>query len=211
MLKKRSLLELDGQSKLKLFVEPKEKEEGSGQQHFQHSKSPSGLATSFENALISIKLLRVECRYDVFHDRIHVTTNFDDEATSENYDGFDQIVLLLREVVILRWGFDPGKQFMEDALRLECLKHSFDPVREYLDGLKWDGMRRIDEWLMRYCHADDTPLHRAYGRKWLVAGVRRVRQPGCKFDEMLTLEGEQGQGKSTLFKILAGGDENFRC
>jgi predicted P-loop ATPase len=154
-------------------------------------------------------LLRVECRYDVFHDRIHVITNFNDEATSENYDGFDQIVLLLREEALLRWRFDPGKQFMEDALRLECLKHSFDPVREYIDGLVWDGVPRIDRWLTTYCHAEDTPLHRAYGRKWLLAGVRRVRQPGCKFDEMLTLEGDQGQGKSTLLKLLAGGDENF--
>jgi hypothetical protein len=147
MLKKRSLLELDGQSKLKLFVEPKEKEDGSGQQHFQHSKSPSGLATSFENALISIKLLKVDCRYDVFHDRVHVT-NLDDVATSESFEGFDQIVLLLREQVLLRWGFDPGKQFVEDALRLECLKHTFDPVREYLDGLKWDGRHAsTDGWL----------------------------------------------------------------
>jgi predicted P-loop ATPase len=151
----------------------------------------------------------VECRYDVFHDRIHLTSNLDNEATSENHDGFDQIVLLLREQVLLKWGFDPGKQFMEDALRLECLKNSFDPVREYLDALKWDGKPRIDRWLTTYCHADDTPLHRAYGRKWMVAAVRRVREPGCKFDEMLTLEGDQGQGKSTLFKILAGGDENF--
>jgi hypothetical protein len=214
MLNKRSLLELVGKRDGKLLLEPKGndlvKVEGqSGLQHFQHSKSPTGIATSFENALVGIKLLRVDCRYDEFHDRIHVTTNFDNEATSENYDGFDQIVLLLREEVLLRWGFDPGKQFMEDALRLECLKHTFDPVREYLDGLKWDGVPRIDGWLTKYCHADDTPLHRAYGRKWFVAGVRRVRQPGCKFDEMLTLEGEQGQGKSTLFKILAGGDENF--
>jgi len=181
-----------------------------GLQHFQHAKSPNGIATSLENSLVSVKLLRIRCRYDVFHDRIHVVTNLNDnEATSENYDGFDQIVLLLREQVILRWGFDPGKQFMEDALRLECLKHTFDPVREYLDGLRWDGVPRIDRWLTTYCHADDTELNRACGRKWLVAGVRRVRSPGVKFDEMLTLEGDQGQGKSSLFKILAGGDENF--
>jgi len=138
MLKKRSPLELVDKLDGKNLVEPKgnelvKAEAQSGLQHFQHVKSPTGIATSFENALVGIKLLRVECCYDVFHDRIHVTSNLDDEATSENYDGFDQIVLLLREQVLLKWGFDPGKQFMEDALRLECLKNSFDPVREYLD------------------------------------------------------------------------------
>lgn len=177
-------------------------------QHFQHVKSPNGIATSFENALISIKLLRIDCRYDVFHDRVHVT-NLDTVTTSEGFDGFEQITLLLRRAVLLKWGFDPGKELMCDALRLECLEHSFDPIREYLDGLKWDGVPRIDQWLTRYCGADDTALNQAFGRKWLVAAVRRVREPGCKFDFMLVLEGPQGQGKSSLLKILAGGDENF--
>jgi hypothetical protein len=116
-------------------------------QYFQHSKSPTGIATSFENGLVAIKLLKVECSYDVFHDKIHVT-NFDDIATSESVEGFEHIALLLRRKVLLRWGFDPGKQLMEDGLRLECLDHTFDPVREYLDGLKWDGVPRIDDWLM---------------------------------------------------------------
>jgi virulence-associated protein E len=216
MLKKRSLLELVGKIEGKSLVEPKGNELAVTKgavtkgdlQYFQHSKSPTGIATSFENGLVAIKLLKVECSYDVFHDKIHVT-NFDDIAESESVEGFEHIALLLRRKVLLEWGFDPGRQFMEDALRLECLDHTFDPVREYLDGLKWDGVPRIDGWLTRYCGADDTPLNRAFGRKWLVAGVRRVRQPGCKFDTMLVLEGYQGQGKSTLLLILAGGDENF--
>jgi predicted P-loop ATPase len=214
MLKRRTLLELVGKTEAKPLVEPKEPKtevakfvEG-GPQHFQHSKSPTGIATSFENALVAIKLLKVECRYDVFHDKIHVV-NLSNVAISESVEGFEQIALLLRRKVLLEWGFDPGKQLMEDALRLECLDHTFDPVREYLDGLKWDGVPRIDRWLVRYCGCDDTALNRAFGRKWLVAGVRRVRQPGCKFDTMLVLEGYQGQGKSTLFLVLAGGEENF--
>src|SRR6516225_12171339 len=76
MLKRRSLLELvEGKIEATL-VEPKiEKEKSAGQlgpHYFQHSKSPNGIATSFENALISINLLRIECSYDIFDDRIHV-------------------------------------------------------------------------------------------------------------------------------------------
>ena len=95
-----------------------------------------------------------------------------------------------------------------DALRTECLKHIFDPVRDYLDGLRWDGVPRVDRWLIDYCGAEDTPLNRAFGRKVLMAAVRRVRRPGCKFDYVLVLEGPQGIGKSTMLRILAG-DENF--
>jgi predicted P-loop ATPase len=47
-------------------------------------------------------------------------------------------------------------------------------------------------------------LNREFGRKTLVGAVRRVRQPGCKFDTVLVLEGEQGIGKSSAIKILAG-------
>jgi predicted P-loop ATPase len=43
----------------------------------------------------------------------------------------------------------------------------------------------------------------------LVAAVRRVRQPGCKFDEMVVLESEQGKEKSSALALLAVRDEWF--
>jgi predicted P-loop ATPase len=89
-----------------------------------------------------------------------------------------------------------------------CLKRPFDPVRDYLDGLEWDGQKRVDEWLMKYCRAAKTDLVSAFGRKALVAAVRRVRQPGCKFDYILTMESVEGFGKSSLAKLMAG-PENF--
>jgi hypothetical protein len=94
-------------------------------------------------------------------------------------------------------------------LKIICLDRVFDPVRDYLDGLRWDGVPRLDTWLIKYGGADDTPLNRAIGRKMLVAAVRRVRVPGCKFDYIVVLESEeQGIGKSTMLRLLAG-DENF--
>src|SRR5262249_51834888 len=68
---------------------------------------------------------------------------------------------------------------------------------------------RLDDWLIKHCGATDTALNRAIGRKMLIAAVRRVRQPGCKFDYIVVLESEdQGVGKSSVLKILAG-EENF--
>jgi len=175
---------------------------------FQHVKSPTGIVASLENAIISVKQLELRCSYDVFHDKVHIA-NLDEVRTSECFDGFEQIGLLVRRTVLLKWGFDPGKDLICDALRLECLDNSFDPVLDYLNGLVWDGVPRLDRWLVTYCGAEDTTLNRAFGRKALIAGVRRVRSPGCKFDYMLVLEGPQGQGKSSLLAILAAGDDNF--
>jgi predicted P-loop ATPase len=57
--------------------------------------------------------------------------------------------------------------------------------------------------------ATDSSLNRAIGRKTLVAAVRRVFQPGCKFDYVPVLEGIQGSGKSTALRTLAGEDDLF--
>jgi hypothetical protein len=85
----------------------------------------------------------------------------------------------------------------------------FHPVREYLDSLRWDGKQRVDGWLTRYGHAELTPYTRAVGRIFLMAAVRRVRQPGCKYDEILTLCSPQGTGKSTMFKTLCPDSDWF--
>ncbi|NOZ33197.1 MAG: hypothetical protein GXP01_09045, partial [Alphaproteobacteria bacterium] len=78
----------------------------------------------------------------------------------------------------------------------------------YLKGLVWDGVDRLDIWLIDFMEAEDTPLNRAIAKIVLVAAVRRVREPGVKFDTIAVLESDQGTGKSTALRILAG-DENL--
>lgn len=82
------------------------------------------------------------------------------------------------------------------------------PLGEYLSGLQHDGVARVGNWLTRYAGAADTPLTRAIGQAFLIAAVRRVRNPGCKFDTLLVLEGPEGTDKSTALRILAG-DAHF--
>ena len=81
----------------------------------------------------------------------------------------------------------------------------FHPIRDYLDGLPaWDGVPRVETLLVRCLQADDTPYVRAVTRKTLAAAVARIYRPGTKFDCVLVIDGEQGIGKSTLFKDLVG-------
>ena len=52
--------------------------------------------------------------------------------------------------------------------------------------------------------AEDSDYTRAVSALMLIAAVRRIRQPGCKFDEMLVLEQpQQGTDKSSALAILA--------
>ena len=82
---------------------------------------------------------------------------------------------------------------------------SYHPIREYLDALsEWDKISRVDTLLIDYLGAEDNAYVRAVTRKTLCAAVRRVQEPGVKFDTMLVLNGPQGIGKSTLISRLAG-------
>ncbi len=79
----------------------------------------------------------------------------------------------------------------------------YHPVRDYLNGLAWDGHPRLDTWLSTYCHATDTPFTRTVGAKTLISGVARILVPGCKADCMTILQGPQGTYKSTVWRTLA--------
>ena len=88
-----------------------------------------------------------------------------------------------------------------DQRAQECAGH---PVRDYLDKLKWDGVCRLDHWLVECLGAEPSSYVARIGRMFLVAMVARIFRPGCKADYMLVLEGEQGAGKSRACRVLAG-------
>lgn len=97
-----------------------------------------------------------------------------------------------------------GKELISDALDHVFCNHRRHPVREYLDSLEWDGVERLDTLIASYIGAEDNELNRAMTRKIFTAAVRRVYEPGCKFDYCLILSGGEGIGKSTFLKIMGG-------
>lgn len=76
------------------------------------------------------------------------------------------------------------------------------PVREYLDSLEWDGKPRINTWLRDFAGAEDSEYLQEISAIILIAACRRIREPGCKFDEIMILEGNQGTGKSSALQLL---------
>jgi predicted P-loop ATPase len=160
---------------------------------------------TYSNARAAITALGVACSYDEFHDRMLVAGHEINQWAGELSDAVN---VMLRQYIINHFGFDPGKENISDATHQLCLENRFDPIVDYLDGLKWDGTPRLDKWLTTYLGAEDSKLTQAIGRLTLVAAVRRVRKPGSKFDHILTLEGVEGTMKSTSIVTLAG-IENF--
>jgi hypothetical protein len=134
---------------------------------------------SYNNAAVALSQLEIKFSHDIFHNKKIVVGDIAENISGELSDA---ICRALRDEIIARFRFDPGKENVQEAAERACEIHRFDPVCDYLDGLQWDGQKRLDTWVIRYLGAEDTPLNRAFGRKMLVAAVRRARQPGCKFD-----------------------------
>lgn len=82
-------------------------------------------------------------------------------------------------------------------------------VTDYLTTLDWDGIPRLDRWLIDCAGAEDTSYVRAVSRAMLVAAVRRARSPGCPFDQLPVLSGPQGSCKSSALRVLAVDDAWF--
>ena len=110
----------------------------------------------------------------------------------------------------LYWYFEKvykitGNGKIDGALSLHSEKHKFNDVRNYLTGLMWDGVPRLDTLLIDYLGAADKPYVRTVTRKAFTAAVARAMEPGCKYDVMLILSGPQGIGKSTLLDKMSKG------
>lgn len=112
-----------------------------------------------------------------------------------------------------RIGMKPSVDRVSSAIESICHDRSFHPVQKYFNSIVWDGQRRLHKMLTYYFGAvkDPEPYLAGIGTKFLVAGVARTFQPGCKFDHMLILEGPTDIGKSAALRKLATfhGEEYF--
>jgi putative DNA primase/helicase len=107
---------------------------------------------------------------------------------------------------------EPNKQIIGEACLIVAKNNQYHPVKKFIEAQPWDGVPRLDTWLIDSTACEDNAYTRQAGAKFLIAAVNRIYNPGCKFDHMLILEGAQGIGKSTMVEELAGSwylDTNF--
>jgi predicted P-loop ATPase len=106
----------------------------------------------------------------------------------------------------LQWfGFPKlGKDTTHQAIGKVSRENAFHPVRNYLNGLEWDGIERLSEWLTTYLGAEKSKYVEGISAMFLIGMVARILRPGCRHNYMVILEGEQGTLKSTACSVLAG-------
>lgn len=102
------------------------------------------------------------------------------------------------------YGMHTGQERQVEAMTLVARRNTYNPLTDYLDGLEWDGVCRVETLLHDALGADDTPIIRRITRMHLAAAVARAYEPGCKYDHILTLHGKEGTGKSSFLEALGG-------
>jgi hypothetical protein len=141
----------------------------------------------------------IQVKFNEFDQRFYIL--IDDQQSELNDAALRDVLFRMH-----RAGCMSSMPTVMEGLRRMGIESRFHPVKEYLDHLDWDGEPRLRNLLPHYFNAGRTKLNREFGTRWMIAAVRRVRQPGCKFDPILTLRSEQGTGKSTGIQILATPD-----
>lgn len=98
----------------------------------------------------------------------------------------------------------------QDALRLLFRKREYNPIKNLVESIRWDGEERCEAFLRRWADAEDTPYTREVSRLIFAGGINRLYMPGCKFDDVPILIGtHQGEGKSSLIRWLAMHDSFY--
>ena len=102
--------------------------------------------------------------------------------------------------------YSPQKH--ERALRLLFEERKYNPIRDVIDNVKWDGEERCEAFLSKWALVEDSDYTREVSRLIFAGGINRLYAPGTKFDDVVILIGtKQGEGKSTLVRWLAVKDE----
>lgn len=151
-----------------------------------------------DNVEIGLRRRQLDLWYDVHADR----TWLGDSELCDNRERHLRFDLREDRLAI-------GKDMFADMMSEVAWRNRRHPLREKLTSLEWDGIPRIDSFLIDHAGADDNEYVRTVTRIWFLAGARRVLEPGCKFDELLILESPQGGFKSSAMEKLAFGPEWF--
>jgi len=152
------------------------------------------------NVRVAVAQMGISLRYCSFSDRVLID-GLPDFGPELDDNAVNRIWFMIDDC----YKFRPNKEFLRTVIIDDAVtRHRFNPVADHLDALVWDGTPRLDDWIIRLGGAEDTPFVRAVSRIMLVAGVRRIRKPGCKFDELPVFESPtQGTDKSTAIEVLA--------
>lgn len=160
------------------------------------------IEATIENAAKAVMrpdFIDLDIRFDQFRDEIMFSPK-----DSGQWQAFTDADYSRLRITMERRGFKPiGRELIRDVVLLTADEQPFDSAIAWLEGLKWDGIPRIERFYHTHFGTEDTAYSRAVSMYMWTALAGRVLVPGCKADMVPILVGAQGCGKSTGVAALS--------
>lgn len=156
--------------------------------------------SSYKNAMIYLDTtpeLHGMYQYNEFASRVEITRQPPWQTIGmfpKNMEDCD--VLELKTYMLHANNVEFSIRILNEAIDATARLKAYNPVKNYLSGLKWDGVERVHNLLPYYFRTDDSEYAQYIGKMTMSAACARIDKPGIKYDYMLIIEGRQNLGKS---------------
>ncbi len=143
-------------------------------------------------------------RYNQFTQR-YIRNNNLPWQSKDNIDDFtEQDEQKVLEYLERTYGLSSNIQKIRSTITSHLDDQSFHPIKDYFNSLpKWDGVARVETIFCELFGVSDDEYTRDITKRHFLASVKRIFEPGCKYDYALVIFGEEGIGKSMFFEKLA--------
>lgn len=136
-----------------------------------------------------------------YNELSHAIEIINKQGETTNYEERERN--LIRMDIEKRFKIKAKNGDIDTAVTSASERYRYHPIKNKILSTKWDGRPRAESFFIDVLGVEDNVYNRECTRKWLLAGIYRLFEPGTKFDEMLIIHGDQGLSKSTTFKKLA--------
>jgi hypothetical protein len=147
--------------------------------------------------------------YDIVHDKFLDEVLITEVGRSDwrPLENADQVTIRMK---LERFGFmQIGREILRDALDHHAAEHQVDCAIEWLNGLAWDGVPRVENFMATHVGAEDSAYARAVSVYTWTALAARVLEPGCQLDMAPIWIGRQGVGKTQGLKAMVPAIEHY--
>ena len=142
-------------------------------------------------------------KYNSFKKVIEIENEYGD--TREWSDADDSEA---KRQIEIDYGINNEKRY-EDAMKIIMRQRAYNPLKEYVDSLEWDGQPRVAEFLANWLRAPRNVYTKEVSRLLFTGGIERLYNPGGKQEDVVVLVSGQGKGKTTVVRWLALADKYY--
>jgi predicted P-loop ATPase len=167
-------------------------------------------ADNLTRAIGSMRIAGRRIVYDRFTDGLLWAYPEELDGPNTKWRRFSDADTVGVRIALERLRFKPmSRELFRDCIAAAAAQHSIDTARDWLVGLRWDGVRRLESFAIACWGWQDSPYSRAVGRYVWTALAGRVLQPGVRADMVPILVGAQGIKKTTLIQSMAPNEDFY--